>query len=327
VLGGELTLILNPAASHGNLQELLQDIQSSYTWINDRLCLKPGPAKGPNPGGSSKWENSLWRAFGCLASGLAFMHDQNIKHKDINPKNILVHKPRVEMWTFTLLYADFGLSYEFTATGNSVTTGPANDYTMRYCAPEVVEQKDHNTKSDVFSLGCVYIEIMAALKPNSVSPMLFEGIFYEKLAALPDQGFLMTGSKHQLVFREMVNAKPAKRPAARGVVNALLEINAKNLSDSFCGNCLARELPKVSTLSLGSQVLILDRRQKQRGQVKSESLPFCMTCRIWNVHGTSWCPQNESTKKCSYHSFSLFFGDNSSTMLFGSFHANATYFV
>ena len=153
-------------------------------------------------------------------------------------------------------------------------------------------------------------------------------MFYDKLAALHDQGLLMTGSKHQLVFREMVNAKPAKRPAASGVVNDLLEMDVKNVSDSFYEDCLALESPKVGILSFGSQVLTLVRRQRQRGQVKSESLPFCMTCRIRNLHRTSWCPHSESTKKCGYHSFfSLFFGDSSSTMLFGSFHANATYFV
>jgi serine/threonine protein kinase len=33
----------------------------------------------------------LVQAFGCLASGLAFMHSRKIRHKDIKPANILVH--------------------------------------------------------------------------------------------------------------------------------------------------------------------------------------------------------------------------------------------
>lgn len=35
------------------------------------------------------------RAFGCLASGLAFMHEKHIRHKDIKPANILVHAGKV----------------------------------------------------------------------------------------------------------------------------------------------------------------------------------------------------------------------------------------
>lgn len=35
------------------------------------------------------------RAFGCLAEGLAWMHQQRIRHKDIKPANILVHKGEI----------------------------------------------------------------------------------------------------------------------------------------------------------------------------------------------------------------------------------------
>ena len=81
------------------------------------------------------------------------------------------------MSTFTLLCADLGLSRDFAATGNSVTMGPVNGYTMQYCAPEVAEREDRNKKSDIFSPGYVYIEIMAALKPISVSPSFSKGCF------------------------------------------------------------------------------------------------------------------------------------------------------
>ena len=58
----------------------------------------------------------LQRAIGCLASGLAFMHEQTIRHKDIKPQNILIHGGSV-------LYTDFGISLDFGQQGNSTTTG------------------------------------------------------------------------------------------------------------------------------------------------------------------------------------------------------------
>jgi serine/threonine protein kinase len=48
-----------------------------------------------NPSSASELRIDFNRAYGCLVSGLAFMHDNNIRHKDIKPANILVHQGRV----------------------------------------------------------------------------------------------------------------------------------------------------------------------------------------------------------------------------------------
>lgn len=56
-------------------------------------------------------------AFGCLTSGLAFVHLQGVKHKDIKPENILWHKGRY-------MFIDFGISTEIAQMMDSLTTGP-----------------------------------------------------------------------------------------------------------------------------------------------------------------------------------------------------------
>ena len=46
---------------------------------------------------SQGFEN-IQKWFGCLASGLAFIHSKRIRHKDIKPANILV-------WNYTRISA------------------------------------------------------------------------------------------------------------------------------------------------------------------------------------------------------------------------------
>ncbi|KAF2465935.1 kinase-like protein, partial [Lindgomyces ingoldianus] len=92
--------------------------------------------------------------FGCLATALEYLHEQGVRHKDIKPSNILVDRG-------TILYTDFGLSFDFTDASGSTTASMVNGMSPRYCAPEVALHEPRNTKSDIWSLGVVFMEIVA----------------------------------------------------------------------------------------------------------------------------------------------------------------------
>ena len=222
VVKRELAILLEPVANGGDLAAFLQDYR-------DRDL------------GDTSFETDeykiLWRAFGCLASGLAFMHRHTIRHKDIKPQNILIHNGMV-------MYTDFGLSYDFGAAGQSTTIGAVQGLTRRYCAPEVADHGRRNTKSDVFSLGCVYIEICAVL-PDFVdvgpSEELLEGPFFEKLGSLSNQGFPSLYEQLEMdIIRCMVQLNSKDRPTARDVVAAwaLARESDKNTGDKFCDDCV-----------------------------------------------------------------------------------------
>ncbi|KAF2252040.1 kinase-like protein [Trematosphaeria pertusa] len=99
VAKGEVGLLLSPVADRGDLEAFLQDYnEKSPPIAQERRILES--------------------SFGCLASGLTFMHSQRIRHKDIKPRNILIHQGSV-------IYTDFGYSLDHSAASGSTTTGKA----------------------------------------------------------------------------------------------------------------------------------------------------------------------------------------------------------
>lgn len=141
-------LLLQPAADGGNLEDYLEhlsDVAEKSNSQRQRL---------------EEMTTVLEQAFGCLATGLAYMHEKAIRHKDVKPQNILIHKGAV-------VYTDFGASKDTTKDGQSTTEGLPDFLTRKYSAPEVLDNDKRNLAADVYSLGCVFIEMLFALSHRS----------------------------------------------------------------------------------------------------------------------------------------------------------------
>lgn len=101
--------------------------------------------------------------FGCLAQALSYIHTTRIlvKHKDVKPENIVIDHFEQPVIT------DFNISKRYMKKGEETTTGGENN-TPKYAAPEVFEpQIKCGFYSDVFSLGCVFMEIATILLGGS----------------------------------------------------------------------------------------------------------------------------------------------------------------
>ncbi|KAH3919753.1 hypothetical protein HBH56_018300 [Parastagonospora nodorum] len=143
-------ILLEPVASQGDLGDFLSDysreMEEEATIPNVRTAaMKPVIKQG----------------FGCLAAGLAFMHQRRIRHKDIKPRNIIVHMGK-------LIYTDFGYSFDSNGFSRSTTEGRPDYFTRRYSAPEVLKHDQRNSKSDVYSLGCVFLDMLSTLCPSLI---------------------------------------------------------------------------------------------------------------------------------------------------------------
>ena len=116
--------------------------------------------------GTMEYSTCLYRFFHCLANSLEYLHSQSIKHMDIKPKNLLVRDMHKSTVSYDLRYkiylADFGISRSYISAADCETDTPTS-FTRKYSAPEVVLQEPRGLSADVFSLGCVYTEMVAAL--------------------------------------------------------------------------------------------------------------------------------------------------------------------
>jgi serine/threonine protein kinase len=97
--------------------------------------------------------DSLATFIGCLANALMFIHKEGVRHKDIKSQNILVAGECV-------FFGDFGISHDFSSDHVSVTQGKPKTFTPIYSSPELAGWSPRGRSSDIFSLGCVFLEIM-----------------------------------------------------------------------------------------------------------------------------------------------------------------------
>ncbi|KLO19564.1 kinase-like protein [Schizopora paradoxa] len=129
---------------------------------------------------------------------------QQILHRDLKPENVFLSGSN------TVKLGDFGLSK---ALGQ---TSFANTYvgTPYYMSPELIQEKSYDTKSDIWSLGCLIYELCAS------KPPFHEAQTHSELSMLIRNGRippLPKGYSHALnqVIKAMLNLNPAMRPSAQ----------------------------------------------------------------------------------------------------------------
>jgi serine/threonine protein kinase len=106
---------------------------------------------------------AIRKFFACLTNTIFFVHRQLIKHMDIKPSNFLVEQRlRNGQISHHIYLADFGIarSYE---NAVDVETDSRTPFSKTYAAPEVVRQDKRGFPADIFSLGCVFLEMLAVL--------------------------------------------------------------------------------------------------------------------------------------------------------------------
>lgn len=139
-----------------------------------------------------------------VGAGLAYAHQHGVIHRDVKPSNILISNAG------RVLLADFGLAIAPGAPTLTQTGTVAG--TPAYMSPEQVMGKPVDARTDIFSLGIVFYELLTGRKPFSgeSAAKMFSSVVNEEPASLRQIDPSVPTSINEIVLRSL-----AKEPGLR----------------------------------------------------------------------------------------------------------------
>lgn len=145
-----------------------------------------------------------------IAHGMEYLHAQGILHRDLKSENLLLDED------MHVKVADFGISCLESQCGSAKGfTG-----TYRWMAPEMIKEKHHTKKVDIYSFGIVLWELLTALIPfDNMTPEQAAFAVCQKNERPP------LPSTCPLAFRHLINRcwspNPNNRPHFEEIVSVL----------------------------------------------------------------------------------------------------------
>ncbi|KAG9325965.1 hypothetical protein KVV02_005809 [Mortierella alpina] len=189
------TCIVMQFAENGCLQDYLETQNVSITWLTKyRLA----------------WE---------IASGLDFIHRENIFHTDLHSRNILIDTGGKALIT------DFGLSKSVNKTIYTTKAGLFG--VVPYVAPERMQNPTYtyNAKCDIYSLGVIFWELSSCVIPFEMQlqdVMLAVNI----IAGVREKTVPGTAVEYEMLYRRCWDGLPQNRPNMEIVLSELVELLA-----------------------------------------------------------------------------------------------------
>ncbi|KAI1074666.1 kinase-like domain-containing protein [Whalleya microplaca] len=149
---------------HANIVQYL-GASSSAEHLNIFLEYVPGGSVQTMLNSYGALPEPLVRSFvRQILNGLSYLHNRDIIHRDIKGANILVDNKG------TIKISDFGISKKLEASNilsgaNNNKHRPSLQGSVFWMAPEVVKQTSYTRKADIWSLGCLVVEMMTGTHP------------------------------------------------------------------------------------------------------------------------------------------------------------------
>ncbi|XP_065669490.1 serine/threonine-protein kinase Nek1 isoform X7 [Hydra vulgaris] len=161
----------------------------------------------------------------CLA--VKYIHERKILHRDIKTQNIFLTMNGI------VKLGDFGIARILKSTMDFAHTCIGTPY---YLSPEIVEGRPYNSKSDIWSLGCVLYELVT-LKHA------FEAINMKVLVMKIIRGsYSPLPNEYSLELKSLVAHCLKRNPSERPSVNTLLKKTIiQNRISKFLSNKICKE--------------------------------------------------------------------------------------
>lgn len=162
------------------------------------------------PGGSlferiQEWNITHKQVFQFMAqicNGLLCLHENGILHRDLKPSNVMFRNAE------QLMLIDFGISKKIQSLEEDLTMSNVVMGTLPYMSPEAVTAGDLDERSDIYSLGVIFYEMLVGSKPfRPLAPI--DVVRYHRQY----DGFRVEGKLQQ--FQPLLNRMVAAQPTDR----------------------------------------------------------------------------------------------------------------
>jgi len=224
-----------------------------------------------------------------VLQGLAYLHAQGVVHRDIKGANILTTKEGV------VKLADFGVAAKIggeigeAALGGgggghnnstNIDDGESRDVspqgTPYWMAPEVVEMKPVTTAADIWSVGCLAVELLTGSPPYfDLQPMsALYNIVQDKHPPIPND----ISDEMRDFLLNCFQKDPAARPSAEELLqHPWVQYNRRTLRSTWSKATTARKKEELGSIVSVMERLLLDnngnQQQKQLGEESAPSTP------------------------------------------------------
>ena len=174
-----------------------------------------------------------------IARALEYAHEHKVIHRDIKPANIMITP------SFEARITDFGIAKSDGAT--HLTMSGSLVGTPDYMSPEQAKGEEVDSRSDLFSLGCVFYECLAGEKPfkgGSLTAVLLSIVNTDPLASSAWAKVDVPPEVTAVLEKALAKTSEGRFANATELVAALATIPTEGAMDDAPSR---REAPELST--------------------------------------------------------------------------------
>ncbi|KAI5959950.1 BCK1 [Candida pseudojiufengensis] len=178
--------------------------------------------------------------------GLEYLHDNNIIHRDLKADNLLLDIDG------TCKISDFGISRKNNDIYNNANMSMKG--TIFWMAPEVIDNlvEGYSAKIDIWSLGCVVLEMFAGKRPwsnEAAISVIYKAGKEKKAPPIPKDIKHLVGLEAENFINRCFTIDPNLRPTAEELLNDPF-VNSKVKNFNFESTELGRLIKFNSKVSI-----------------------------------------------------------------------------